>query len=61
LQPDDSLTIVNDVFDDLIYRKKADNLKQQLSSLPEGSKEFTSAKTQYDAVVANIQETLLKP
>ena len=56
-------TILDSVklFNDLTYRKKADNLKQQLSSLPQGSKEFTSAKTQYDALVANIQETLLKP
>lgn len=56
-------TILDSVklYNDLTYRKRADDLKQQISGFQQGSKEFASAKAQYDALVANIQEVRLKP
>jgi hypothetical protein len=66
-QKDGSEVLSDTIFDsvklysDLTYRKKADDLKQQLADLQQGTKDYANAKSQYDALVANIQETLLKP
>jgi hypothetical protein len=56
-------TILDSVklYNDLTYRKKADDLNRQLSGLKQGSSDYTAVKSQYDALVANIQEALLKP
>jgi len=56
-------TILNSVklYNDLTYRKKADDLKQQLAGLQQGSSDFANVKTQFDALVANIEEPRLKP
>jgi hypothetical protein len=56
-------TILNSVklYNDLTYRKKADDLKQQLAGLQQSSSDFANIKSQYDALVANIEEPRLKP
>jgi hypothetical protein len=53
----DSVKLLND----LTYRKKADALNRQLAGLQQGTSDFINAKAQFDALVANIEEPLLKP
>ncbi|MBI1815197.1 MAG: hypothetical protein HYR72_09485 [Deltaproteobacteria bacterium] len=50
------------LFNDLAYRRKADDLNAKLASIADkNSKDYTSTKEAYDAAIANIQSQEMKP
>jgi hypothetical protein len=49
------------LFNDWQFRQKADKLETKLASIEVGTEEYERLKTQYDAYVANILNTDLKP
>ena len=56
----DAISNSIEVANDLMFRRKADLTKQQLSAATPGSADAQRLKLQYDAFVANIQEPLLR-
>jgi hypothetical protein len=57
----DSIANSVGVANDVMFRKKADAVKQQIAALPANSPDVQSLRNQYNALIANIQEPLLKP
>ena len=49
------------LYNDWSFRKKADKLAKDLEELDSGSPEYKKKKAEYDALVANILNDLLKP
>jgi hypothetical protein len=66
-QKDGSDLVINSIVDsvklyaDLRFRKEADRLGSQLSSLDQNSHEYKALKKKIDALLANVGEQLLKP
>jgi hypothetical protein len=53
----DSLKLYND----LKFRRRADELLAEMGELEDGSEKYNRKKVEYDAAIANIMEDLLKP
>jgi hypothetical protein len=49
------------VANDVMFRKKADAIKQQIAALPKDSPDLPNLQKEYSAYLANIQEAVLKP
>ena len=48
------------LYNDLAFRNKADDLKRKMERLPPGE-EYDNAKANYEAYVKNIREEALRP
>lgn len=57
----DTLVSAVTLYNDWQFRQKADKLKSKLDEAKEGTNEYKRLKAQYDAYVANILNTNLKP
>jgi len=57
----DSLVTAVTLGSDLSYRKRADRLRQTLSTIQKDTADYDSTINQYNALLANIQEPLLRP
>jgi hypothetical protein len=60
-QPLDDLMSAVTLFNDWRFRQKADGLESKLAAAEVGTEEYERLKAQYDAYVANILNTALKP
>jgi hypothetical protein len=60
-QPLDELVSAVTLYNDWQFRQKADKLKAKLDAVEDGTEEHKRLKAQYDAYVANILNTDLKP